>query len=153
MSPDDDDLTPDPQTAADDAADDAHTERWREERARCGVSGTFVRWIGMDGAEWVRMRADELDSLVERGWLIPGTPIFGCWVCGTPNESEPCPDHAQITTLKDLLEAARADERERAAGRVERVEGGYSVPLGASPGMVVDRMRQEFLAAIREGGA
>ncbi len=50
-------------------------------------------------------------------------------------------------------ETARADERIKAAGRVERVEGGYSVPLGAPPGMVVDRMRQEFLAAIREGGA
>lgn len=34
MTPPDDDLILDPQTAADDAADDAHTERWQEARAR-----------------------------------------------------------------------------------------------------------------------
>jgi len=113
MTPDDDDLTPDPQTAADDAADDAHTERWREERARGREHDA------MCPVDLRQRRSDD-----------------GCQ-CGPTS----------------LIARVRADERERAAGRVEEVEGGYSVPLGASPGMVVDRMRQEFLAAIREGGA
>ena len=111
MTPDDDDLTPDPQTAADDAVADAHTERWREERAR----------------------GREHDAIVEDWWAEVGL--------------------LDRLSVADLAARVRADERDRAAGRVERVEGGYSVPLGASPGMVVDRMRQEFLAAIREGGA
>lgn len=34
--------------------------------------------------------------LVEMGDLIPGTPIFGCWVCGDPVESEPCPAHEAV---------------------------------------------------------
>lgn len=111
MTPDDDDLTPDPQTAADDAADDAHTERWREERAR---GRETVEHDAMCPVDLRQRRSDD-----------------GCQ-CGPTS----------------LIARVRADERDRAAGRVRDCDtwlvdyhGRRAVWLG------------DVLAAIREGGA
>ena len=45
-------------------------------------------------------------------------------------------------------EMAREDALQEVREAVAAVKGGYSVPLGASVGMVVDAMRWEMLAAI-----
>lgn len=114
MTPDDDDLTPDPQTAADDAADDAHTERWREERARGRAA---VEHDAMCPVDLRQRRSDD-----------------GCQ-CGPTS----------------LVARVRADERERAAGRVE------ALPSFFAPGPWITRDLKpclrvsQALAAIREG--
>lgn len=112
MTPDDDDLTPDPQTAADDAADDVHTERWREERARRRVA---VEHDEMCPVDLRQRRSDD-----------------GCQ-CGPTS----------------LVARVRADERERAAGRVSRLYGPGTTPAADTPAPKLDAV----LAAIRGDGA
>lgn len=126
MTPDDDDLTPDPQTAADDAADDAHTERWREERAR--------------GREHeVECPAHDPSECIDRGHF-PSVDIEYNASCMYP---------CICDALRANAARVRADERDRAAGRVQSLYGPRTTPAADTPAPKLDAA----LAAIREGGA
>lgn len=128
MTPDD--LTPDPETAAADAADDAHTERWREERAR----GRLTTQPIVVEPDW-RLACE---------WLVARNIFFAAQ--STPDEYWYA---AGSDDLLDLIARVRADERERAAGRVSRLYGPGTTPAADTPAPKLDAA----LAAIREGGA
>jgi len=125
-----DDLTPDPETAAADAADAAHTERWREERAR-GRAATQPIVVEPD---W-RLACE---------WLVARNIFFAAQ--STPDEYWYAADSDD---LLDLIARVRADERERAAGRVNVI-----FDRMASEGMTVHgHLRAVLDTAIREDGA
>lgn len=128
MTPDDD-LTPDPETLADDAADDAHTERWREERAR--------------GRETVEHEpecsAHDPSECIDRGHF-PFVDIEYNASCMYPCICDALRKHAA---------RVRADERERAAGRVRDCDTWLVDYHGARRAVWLG----DVLAAIREGGA
>ena len=142
MTPDD--LTPDPETAATDAADDAHTERWREERARGRVAAQPI--------------VVEPDWRLACEWLVARNVFFAAQ--STPDEYWYA---AGSDDLLDLIARVRADERDRAAGRVEGLpsydrvstngylNGDEMVAPSDGAGDWLDR--DDALAAIREGGA
>ena len=138
MTPDDDDLTPDPQTAADDAADDAHTERWREERARGREGGFQV----INEARLMSVSVDTVPGPYSRGEVVLHDAMC-------PDVGHGCHPVVRCQLCQcDLIARVRADERERAAGRVRDCDtwlvdyhGRRAVWLG------------DVLAAIREGGA
>lgn len=134
MTPDDDDLTPDPETLADDIADDAHTERWREERAR----GRLTTQPIVVEPDW-RLACE---------WLVGRSIFFAAQ--STVDEHWYA---ASSDDLLDLIARVRADERERAAGRV----AGLSSFFAPGPWITRDlkpclRVGQA-LAAIRGDGA
>ena len=181
MTPDD---LPDPETAAADAADDAHTERWREERARgrahevecpwltdgCASRGRLHRPLkgGTDddicieclescccGAlrkHGARVRAAEreraaVDHPVERALVLLQT--IGLDITYG--------DDGLRIIAKQIVDMGRADERERAAGRVERAanptfSGERFFQLSDAGPVELVRL-STALAAIREGGA
>lgn len=144
MTPDD---LPDPETAAADAADDAHTERWREERARGGPHEVECPWL--------------TDGCASRGRLH--RPLKG----GTDDDiCIECLESCCCGALRKHGARVRADERDKAAGRVERLTAYRAIeecegsPLeNADPnhpdpylqGHLLER--DDTLAAIREGGA
>lgn len=63
-------------------------------------------------AENARLREgiERLATEMQRGRLIPGTPVFGCAACGMPNESEACEDHDEgLQHAGDMLRAMLAE--------------------------------------------
>ena len=63
-------------------------------------------------AENARLREgiERLATEMQRGRLIPGTPVFGCAACGMPNESEACEDHDEgLQHAGDMLRALLAE--------------------------------------------
>ncbi len=91
---------------ADKAALLGDVDRLTAERDRArGLAATLE-------AENARLRecVERMASEMQRGRLIPGTPVFGCAACGIPTESEPCRDHDEgLQHAGDMLRALLAD--------------------------------------------
>jgi len=89
----------------------------------CPLHGRdYAWWVGLAGTacadrEWLmaenaRLREgiERLATEMQRGRLIPGTPVFGCAACGMPNESEACEDHDEgLQHAGDMLRALLAE--------------------------------------------
>ena len=95
-----------PVLLADKAALMGDVDRLTAERDRArGLAATLE-------AENARLRecVERMASEMQRGRLIPGTPVFGCAACGIPTESEPCRDHDEgLQHAGDMLRALLAD--------------------------------------------